>query len=451
MTAPFDRSTPPLAGKLRGFRFPEFLHTRLTNGLELYLARWPYFPLASMQLLLPGGAQHCPPDLAGLASLHAGMLDEGTETRTALDISSSIEGLGGFLGTGADWDVAYMASTVLATHIEAALELFCDMAWRPSFPQHEIERLKRHRLAEILRAKGQPTSLADRRFARTVFAGTHYAAPLIGSEESVRALTRERFIEFNRRYMSPHGASLIVVGDVDPEALARRLEEIFGAWPEPYEEVVSPGIVPTPLEGLEIHVVDRPGSSQTHLQMGHGGIRRDDPDHTAGLVMNAILGAKFTSRLNLSLREKHGITYGTYSQFIFRQGVGPYFVRLGAATESVGIAVEETIHEMRRLREEPVPESELAETQDFLVGAFPITLQTVSDLAKRLEVMAVYGLPQDYYVGYPDVLRDLTSEDVLAASRRLLHPDRMAVVAVGPAEQLRPQLEKLGPVKVWTP
>ncbi len=447
---PFDRSVPPLAGAVRGFRFPSFEHTRLAGGLDLYLARWPYFPLVSLELLLGAGGHHDGPGQAGLASLHGALLDEGTENRSALEIASSIEQLGGFLGTGADWNVAYVGSTLLRRHLDAGLDLVAEIARRPSFPAAEVERARRLRLADILRRKGQPGALAERFFARAVFGGTVYGEPLIGSDESVRDLERRHFTDFFERHVGPRGATLIAVGDIDREALARRLEGVFGDWrgapPAP-----RPTIEPRPISATEIHLVDRQGSAQTQLQLGHPGLDRNHPDHPRVLMMNAILGGKFTSRLNLNLREKHGITYGAHSQFVYRKGMGSFAIRLAVATDSAGTAVREIVSEMRRLGEELVSEEELAETQDYLVGVFPITLQTVGDLAKRLETLAIFDLPDDYYADYPGVLRQVTREDVREAARRYLHPDRLAVVAVGPAEELSGQLEDFGPLEVRTP
>ncbi len=444
------RSQPPLAGAVRGFRFPAFERARLVGGLELYLARWPYYPLVSLELLLPAGGQYDPGGAAGLASLHGALLDEGTEERSALEIASTVERLGAYLGTGADWDVAYVGATVLPVHLEAGLELVAEIARRPSFPDAEVARTRRHRLAEILRRKGQPASLAERSFARLVFAGTPYARPLIGTEESVRALERRHCTDFYRRHMGAEGAALIAVGDLDPRDLVPRLEELFGDWASG-PKAPRPRIEPPALEATEVCLVDRPGSAQTQLQLGHHGLDRDHPDHPQVLLMNAILGGKFTSRLNLSLREKLGVTYGAYSQFVYRQGRGPFAIRLAVATEAAGTAVREIVAQMRRLRHELVTEEELRETQDFLVGAFPTTLQTVSDLAKRLEILAVHGLPDDYYASYPAVLREVTPEDVRRAAQRWLHPDRLAVVAVGPADELAGQLDGLGPLTVRTP
>lgn len=450
VAARIDRSRPPLANDVRGFRFPAFQHARLANGLDLYLARWPYYPVANLQLLLPAGGQYQSAGEAGLASLQGALLDEGTARLSALEIASSIERLGGYLATAADWDVTHVGATVLAPHLDAALELVAELGRRPSFPAAEVERARRQRLAEILRAKGQPASLAERFCARAIYAGTPYGEPLIGTEESVERLDRDTCAGFYRRQAGPRGAALIAVGDLDPERLGRRIEAVFGDWQGgPGSEL--PTIEPRALSGLEVHIVDRPAAPQTQLQLGHPGLPRDHPEHPNALVANAILGSKFTSRLNLNLREKHGITYGAHSQFLYRQATGPFVIRVAVATASVATAVREILFEMERLRDEPVPPSELRETQDFLMGVFPITLQTVADLAKRLELLALYDLGDDYYARYPAVISKATSDSVRAAARRYFRPDRIAVVAVGPAEELRGQLAELGPVEVWQP
>ncbi len=210
-------------------------------------------------------------------------------------------------------------------------------------------------------------------------------------------------------------------------------------------------IEPPPIERTEVHVVDRPGSAQVQLQLGHASLPRNHPYFPRMLLLNAIFGGKFTSRINLNLREKHGFTYGAHSFFARRCGPGPFAVTAAVATDVAGAAVEQLLLEMRRIREQPVERDELTETQDYLVGVFPYTLQTIGDLAKRLEAIAVFDLPLDYYDSYPAVLYDIGREDLLEAAREHLHPDRLVIVAVGPAEDLRPQLEGFGPVTVHQP
>lgn len=445
-----DRSIPPKAGEWRPFDFPSFERRRLRNGLDVVCAPTKRFPLLSLDLLLPAGGYHAGPGEAGLPSLHGDLLDEGTHKKTAIEIANEVERIGGYLGSGSDWNVASVGVNLLSQQVDTGLALIADIARNPAFPDDEVERLRRQRLTEILRRRSQPGSLAQMTFARTVFQGTTFEAPLIGTEDSLEQLNRDDCVAFYKRRMGPAGAVMIAVGDFDPDALVPKIDAAFGDW-EKQLDTSEPTISPEPLTSVEVHVVDRPNAAQTQLQLGHLGISRNSPDHPRVLLMNAIFGGIFTSRINLNLRERHGFTYGATSQLVYRRGPGVLAMRAAVATESAGTAVQEVLHEMRRMREEPVSEDELRDCQDFLVGVFPTTLQTIGDIARRLEDLVVYDLGEKYYESYPDVLRHVSQDDIQDAAQRYLHPDRLAIVAVGPADDLLPQLAELGEVRVHTP
>jgi zinc protease len=446
-----DRSAPPPPGEIHPFRFPHFLRARLPNGLDVVAARLGGLPLVSLELITPAGAQYEPEGSAGTATLTAGLLDEGTARRSALEIAATAERLGGYLITGADWDVGYLSTGLLASHRREGLELLAEIATAPTFPDNEIERLRGLRLSEILRRRQDPSALADDRFQREVYRGSVYAQPLYGTEESVARLDRASLVGFYRGHYGFDGSTLIAVGDFAPEDLLREAEAVFGTAGPPGPPPARPEIRPLPLEGIRVHVVDRPGAAQTEIRLGHVGISRTHPDHIPLTVLNALLGGKFTSRINLNLRERHGYTYGATSRFSSRQGPGPFAVQAAVETASAAAAAREVLHEMRRVREELVEPEEITETAGYIVGVFPYSLQTVGDVTRRLEILNVFGLPDDYYDHYLERIAAVTREDVLEMARRHLDPERIAVVAVGPAEILEPQFEGLGPVTVWSP
>jgi len=445
-SALMDRSLPPAPGRNRAFHFPSFLRHKLANGLEVLAARLPDVPLVSLELVTPAGGQQDPRGQEGLAALTAGVIDEGTRRRSSLEIAAHVERLGGYLVAGIDWDEGFLSTGLLAQHLPAGLDLLAEVATEPTFPDAEIERLRKQRLTEIVRRGQDPGIVAEDRLAAVVYRGTVYDHPSAGLPESLAALTRDDLVGFYRSHYTLAGSKLIAVGDLDPEAILRDAEERFAALPAGPPE--RPEIVPVPLGGVEVHVVDRPGGAQTELRIGHAGVPRTDPDYIPLIVLNTILGGKFTSRINLSLRERHGYTYGASSRFTPRLGPGPFVVDAAVATESAGAAAVETLAEIRRIREELVEPHELEETVSYVSGVFPYTFQTTSDLAKRLETLAVYNLPNDYFERYLKRLPTITREEILTVARRHLHPDRIAVVAVGPAEALLPQLEPLGKVTV---
>ncbi|HEV7508381.1 MAG TPA: pitrilysin family protein [Thermoanaerobaculia bacterium] len=446
-----DRSAPPRAGDLKPFRFPHFLRTRLPNGLAVLAARHSELPLVSLEMLMPAGGQYDPEGQSGLASLTAAVLDEGTRQRSSMDIATAAERLGGYFATGADWDVGFLATGLLAQNRADALELLAEVAFHPTFPTAEVERLQRQRLAEILRRTQDPSALADDRYDRTLYQGTVYAHPLIGEEASLTMLDREALVGFYQRHYGLDGAVLIAVGDFDPEELLREAERAFATGGPVTPPAPPPEINPPARQGISVHIVDRAGAAQTELRMGHPGVSRSHPDYPSLVVFNGLLGGKFTSRINLNLRERHGYTYGASSRFSGRMGPGPFTVNAAVATESTGAAAREVLFELRRIREALVEPEELTETQSYLVGVFPYTMQTIGDLAKRLETLAVFGLPDDYYTRHLERIASVTREDILDVARRHVDPERVAIVAVGPADALEPQLQGLGPVTVWSP
>ena len=441
-----DRSVPPAAGQSRPFHFPPFLRQKLANGLEVLAARLPGTPLVSLELVTPAGGQQDPRGQEGLAALTAGVIDEGTRRRSSLEIAAHVERLGGYFVAGIDWDEGFIATGLLARHLPAGLDLLAEVATEPTFPEEEIERLRKQRLTEIVRRRQDPGLLAEDHLASVIYRGTVYDHPPAGHPGSLATLTRDDLVGFYQTYYTLAGSRIIAVGDLDPEALLRDVEGRFAALPPGPPE--APRIIPTPLGGVEVHIVDRPGGAQTELRIGHAGVPRTDPDYIPLIVLNTLLGGKFTSRINLNLRERHGYTYGASSRFTPRLGPGPFVVDAAVATESTGAAAVETLGEIRRICEELVEPQELEETLSYVGGVFPYTFQTTSDLAKRLETLAVYGLPDDYFERYLKKLPTITREEILTVAQRHLHPDHIAVVAVGPAETLVPQLESLGPVTV---
>ncbi len=399
-------------------------------------------------MVAPAGGQYDPPGRSGLATLTASLVDEGTVQRSAMEIATHAERLGGYFATGADWDVGYLSTGLLAQHRAAGFELLADVLAHPTFPEEELERLKRQRLTEILRRTHDPSALADDRLYSVLYEGTVYAHPLIGEEEDVTALDRGMIEAFYESHYGLAGAALIAVGNFDPEELLREAEAALGTVGPPSPPAAPPEIRPPSRTGISVHVVDRAGSAQTELRIGHPGISRRHPDYIPLLALNALLGGKFTSRINLNLRERHGYTYGASSRFSARMGPGPFTVSAAVATESAGAAAREVLFELRRIREALVEPEELEETRSYLIGVFPYTVQTIGDLAKRLETLAVYDLPDDYFTYHLERVASLTREELLDVARRHLDPERVAVVAVGPAADLEPQLADLGPVSV---
>jgi zinc protease len=339
-----------------------------------------------------------------------------------------------------------VSARVLSRDVDAGLALLADVATDPAFAPSEVERRRRERLAECLRRRDQPGALAEEAFLGAVYGSTPYGHVLQGDERSLRAITREEVLGFWTARRSARGASLLVVGDVDTDRVLRAAERELAALGG--AEAPPPPELGAPPPRRRVIVVDRPEAAQTELRIGHAGPPRRHPDHTALLLANTLLGGKFTSRINLNLRERHGFTYGAHSALVERPGPGPFLVWTATRNDVAGRAAREILREIARLRDEPVPADELAEGVRYLRGVFPYTLQTVSGMLGRLEELAVFDLPDDEFDRTLEDLGTLRSEDLGRVARQHLLPEDAAVVAVGPAAVLAADLAELGAVEV---
>ncbi|HXU32603.1 MAG TPA: pitrilysin family protein [Thermoanaerobaculia bacterium] len=445
--SPVRRDDAPPPTSARGFRFPGFLHRRCENGLRIYAARVPRVPLATLELVFPAGGHWDPPGLPGLATLSASLIDEGTAGSSSLEIARRAEDLGGYLASYAEWDYGAVEVGLLASELVPAFDLLTEVATAPIFPEREIDRLKKLRITELERRRFEPATLADEQLARVLYLGTPYAESPLGTIDSVSRIGRDEALDFFSRHYPLGSATLIAVGDLDPEALAAEIEAKLGRTPTALAPAAAE-IVPIRRTGTTIHLIDRPDAAQTELRLGHAAVGRRDPDYVPLLLLNTLLGGKFTSRINLNLRERHGFTYGATTRLGGRLGPGPFAVSTAVATESTGAAVREVLFELERIRTELVSEDEMEETRRYITGVFPYSSQTLGDVAKRLEVLSIYDLADDYYDRYLERITSIDRAELLALAHRHIRPEQIAIVAVGPAEQLEPQLAHLGPVEV---
>jgi zinc protease len=394
-----------------------------------------------------GGGQQDPQGRAGLATLAAGLLDEGTRDSTALELAARIERLGGYLASGADWDVAHVSTGMLSKHFEDGLLLLAEVAILADFPPAEVARLQRQRQAELQRRLAQPATLASLALQRIIYGTNPYGFSLLGTPQTVASITRDEILDFSGRHYGPANAVLIAVGDFDLPQIRAVAETAFSDWSGSTRR--SPvDLSPVPRSEPTIEIVDRPDAVQTELRLGHAGPPRRSADYAPLQVLNSLLGGKFTSRINLNLRERHGFTYGAHSSFAERLGPGPFVVSTAVATDTVGRAVTEIRRELDRIRDEPVGEAELEETKGYLLGVFPYSLQRLDGIASQLGDLAVFSLPDDYHSTLHDEIGQVDSQQIGEAARKYLHPDRLAIVAVGPATQLESQLQPMGSVRV---
>jgi zinc protease len=402
-------------------------------------------------MVIEAGATTDPAGRDGLAQLTARLLPEGTERSSGTEFTERLERLGASVEAHADWDVGVARVTVLTEHLDEAIELFGEMLRTPVFPVREVERLKAERLAELLQIRAEPGALADEMFARFVYESTsRYSRPAGGAVRDVEAITRDDVVRFYGERYRPAGMTLVAVGDVTADRVERLARATFGDWTG---TSVSPGTTSdTPARQTRaVHVVAKADAPQSELRVGHPGIPRNTPDYFPVVVMNAVLGGLFSSRINLNLREAHGYTYGAFSGFDWRRRAGPFAVDTAVKTAVTDAAAREILNEIERMRGEEIRPEELSLATSYLDGVFPIRYETTDAIAAALANLIIYGLADDYFDRYRERVRAVTAADALRAARTYLHPDRMQIVAVGDPSVVRGPLAALGvgPVTVY--
>jgi zinc protease len=425
--------------------------TRLTNGLKVMLIEQHELPLVQLDLLVDGGWSADPQRKPGVARLTSDLQDEGTRTLSALEISDQLKEIGADLGTSSDFDSSTVSLSTLKKHLDKALALFSDVLINPVFPEEELQRKKGEYLARILMEQKQPRTVALKNFFETLYGPDHpYGQPYTGSgtEDSIAAIQRDDLVAYYNTYFSPGNATLIAVGDTSLSELTPLLEEAMGEWRDKSVPTLElPPIRPVP--ETQVYLIDKPGAAQSVIVAGHLGIPRSSKDYFSVEVLNTILGGKFTSRLNMNLREDKAYTYGAFSQFVFRKALGPFFAFTQVHTEVTRESLSEIMKEFRGLLgENPVTTEELDSTRNYIALRFPGEFETVSQLAAKLSELAEFNLPRDYYDSYVPNLEKVSVSAVTEAARAHLHPDRMLITIVGDVAKIEAGIRELnlGPI-----
>ena len=439
-----DRSQPPEPGAVRHFEFPSVRSTPSAGGLTLRVARLPRLPVVAAALVIPAGEAGLELGRAGHAVLTADALEGGTRTHTGSALAEALEGIGASLQASGGWDATTVSLACLADRLEEALELLAEVVLFPAFPDEEVARIREQQLARLRQREMDPASLAND-WAAELFhhPSVPYSRPAGGSPDSVGRFGSEEAAALAVERYQPHGGGLVVAGDVDTDEVAELAERVLSGW-----EGQAPGgrdfAVEPRFPGATVHVVDRPGSVQSEIRVGHPGVAMKHPDRHALIVMNTVLGGAFTSRLNLNLRERHGFTYGVRSRFAYRRSAGPFSVATAVDTGVTAPAVREILHELRTMAGEGPTEEEVEAARDYVVGVFPLRLETTGQVAARITELVVYDLPDDHHSTYRDRIRGVTRADAAAAAGRHIRPDHVTVVVVGAADKVVGPLEALG-------
>jgi zinc protease len=437
------RNQVPTPGEARPLKIASPETATLANGLTLMLSPRTGLPIVTANLVLRAGGDSNPIETPGLAAFTVSMLDQGTSTRSAMQIAEEAAQLGATVTPTSSMDGTFVATRALKKNFPAALALAADIALRPSFPPEEIERQRAIRLGQLAQQRENPNALAGKVMASALYGSRHpYGYIELGTEASVTTLTRDAMMDFWKQTFTPNNAALVVAGDIRMEELRPLAEKVFGSWKA--GTPVKKTLPSPPVTERRVVIVDRPGAPQTQLRVASVGAARSVPDYYALEVMNAAFGGLFSSRVNMNLREEHGYSYGAFSQFQFRRGPGPFQVAGAVRTDATGPAVSEIFKEIREVTSSPLRPDELQRARDSLTQSLPGDFETSARAAGSFAAVYLYDLGSDYFARYTERVNAVDAQGALAVARKYLVPERMVVVAVGDRAKIEPELSTLG-------
>jgi zinc protease len=436
------RRDAPKPGPASALHLPVPERFKLSNGLTVLYSGRPGLPLVAASLVVRAGSGVNPVDRPGLASMTARMLQQGTTTRSALQIADRAADLGATLNSGAGTDTTRISTRSLSRNFPEALELFADVALHPTFPQSEIERVRSERLTGIVQEKDDPFSLATRVLDAALYGPRHtYGYPDSGTAESIKAISRDDVEHFWKQNYFPDDAALVVTGNIKLAALKPLLEKQFGAWKP---GMPAPAALGTPeTTDAKLILVDRPGAPQTALACFSMGLARSTPDYAAVEVMNADLGGLFSSRINMNLREAHGYTYGAISFFAYHRTPGPFVAGGDVRTDATAPATTEVFNELKRMRDTQMTPAELILSKDSIARSLPGRFERGTEAAATFAELFTYDLPLDYYATLPDRINAVTVEQAQAMAQKYILPDKIIVLAVGDRAKIEEDMKKL--------
>ncbi len=428
-------------------KFPELQQTELPNGLKILFAERHSVPIVTFNLLVDAGYAADQFALPGTAKLTMDMLDEGTRNRSSLQISEELDLLGAELHCGSNLDMSSVALSALKENLSASLDIFADIILNPIFPESDFQRLKKIQLAAIQREKVTPVQMALRVFPKLLYGSNHaYGNPLTGSgtEESVSKISREDLITFHKTWFKPNHATLVVVGDTSLKEIRQAILNLFKDWKP--GDVPAKNIQPVTLgRQSSVFILDRPEALQSIIFAGHVAPPKANPEEIAIETMNNILGGTFTSRINMNLREDKHWAYGAFTFLVDARGQRPFIAYAPVQTDKTKQAIAEMAGEIRAIiSNKPITQGELEKVRKKQILELPGSWETMTAVASAIAQIVQYQLPMDYFAHYPRKVKGLDVEQVEAAAKHVLHPEKLVWVVVGDRGKIEPEIRELG-------
>ena len=437
---PTERPPRPLPA--REITFPPYQVRTLPNGLQVIAVSHHEQPAVSLRLILRAGGAQDPANRPGVAYVAASLLDQGTTTKSAEQIATTIDSIGGAIGAGAGSDVTFINAAVMKDSLGVALDLVSELARHPAFANEEIERQRQQILSGLKVSYDDPDYLSGVLFDRLVYGFHPYGKPDSGTPESIAAVTREDLLAFHKRWFGANNAILAIVGDVTADEAFAGALRAFGSW----ERVEIPPVKAEqpPPATRRVVIVDRPGAAQTEIRVGNIALPRRHPDYLALDIAMKILGGEGGNRLHRVLRSERGLTYGASADLNALKDTGDIVAETDTRSEKTAEALRLIVEQIVRLQRQRVQQRELSDAQEYLTGSFPLTVETPSAIALQVLNAVFYGLDLNELQTYRERVNMITVDDIQRVAQQYLNPDKLSIVLVGDASIFAKDLAGVG-------
>jgi len=439
-------TTPPAALPVAPAQFPPFQQATLSNGMRLLVVSNRRHPILSMSLALPAGSRFDAATKAGTADMVAALLTKGAGTRDADAVSAAIEGVGGTLVAAAAYDFLSVSVGVLSENAALGFSLLADAVVRPTFAAQEIDLYRTQTLSNLQLEQSQPPAIAARVFAAHLYGAHPYGRR--PDAVSVKNVTRDDLIAFQKARLRPGGALLVLAGDITLARAQQMAEAAFTGWTGTAAAPPASDAAPAARKATEIVLVHRAGSVQSNIVVGNLTWLPGDPRNYAATLANRILGGGSDSRLFMILREQKGWTYGAYSSLTRYRGMGNFSATAEVRTEVTDSSLTELLAQMRRIRTEPIPAKEFEDAKSALVGNFPLQVETADQVAAQVSRAQLLGLAPNYVQTYRSRLAAVTPAAAMEAAKAAIQPDAALAVVVGDGAKIYDKLAAIAPVKI---
>ena len=445
---PADRSRLPEPGPDPTFRFPSSVRHELSNGLRVRTIEHAGLPVLMFTMSVEGGLSADPLGKEGLAGLTADLVDEGTGDLSAIGVSDALARIGAEYDVEVGADSTTFTLMTLARFADRGAALLSGILVKPTLRDPDFLRVRQLRLDRLRQLKDLAPAVAERAFLRLLYREHPYGHMAIGSEASLSALTLAEVAAFHASTYVPARSTLVVTGAMPHAALAALAHEAFGAW-QPRASTSTPGPpadpAPRPVASPRVAIVPRDGAAQSELRIGHLAVRRDTPDYTPLIVMNAVLGGQFVSRLNLKLREEKAFTYGARTGFDWRRGVGPFALQASVHTAATAEAIRDCLAEFADIGgPRPPSERELALAKASLTRGYPRNFETAQQLSRAVVQLTLFGLPDTYFDEFVPRVNAVTIDEVTRVAKAYVDPAKAVALVVGDRAAVEPSLRDLG-------